>query len=155
MWPFSRSKDNRINKNVSEKIEKFGWQFQFVFDENGEKQDFVYTIGFEESFKHPEIMIFGLKKETMHSILSDISEDLRNGQTINPNVKNSNILSGEFEVMFKPLKEKFYSELAGIASRYYDKPFRVYIMLWPDKNNILPTEDNCILSGQNEVLAYV
>ncbi len=144
-----------MSQSIKENIEKFGWQCQYVFDHDGEKEGFSYSIGFEESYDHPEIMIFGLAKETMHSVLSDIAEDIKEGLVIEPNKKISGILSGDYEVLFKPIVAVNIPEYAGIASDYYSKPFRIYIMFWPDKNNILPTEPNCELTVENEALKIV
>ena len=143
------------DKSIIENIEKHGWQFQFVFDSNGVNQDFSYSIGFEQSYNHPEIMIFGLKREKMHSILGEMANDIKNGRVFEPNIKIKDIISGEYEVMLKPIKESLLPEYAGIATRYYQKPFRLYVMLWPDKNNVLPTENNCELTVQNEALGIV
>lgn len=126
-----------------------------MFDEKGEKPSFSYTIGLEESFSHPEVMIFGLKREQMHAILSDIVNDIKSGRAFEANIKTGNVLAGHFDVLFKPLKSEFLSEYAGIAERYYNRPFRVYVMLWPDKHNILPTEPGCELTVQNEALEIV
>jgi len=142
-------------KSLEENIKKFGWQCQYVFDPNSEREDFSYSIGFEESYGHPEIMIFGLKKETMHSVLSDIADEIKNGKVFEPNKKTLGVLSGDYEVIFKPLLDSYLSEYAGIASDYYSSQFRVYIMLWPDKNNVLPTDNNCELTVQNEALKIV
>ncbi|MEJ1464577.1 MAG: DUF4262 domain-containing protein [Candidatus Sedimenticola sp. (ex Thyasira tokunagai)] len=141
--------------SIEDNIKKYGWQYQFVFDEAGENADFSYTIGLEESFSHPEIMIFGLKKDQMHSILSDLVDDIKRGRVFNPNKKTGDVVAGDYEVIFKPLKEEYIPEYAGVAERYYKKTFRVYIMLWPDKNNLLPTEPNCELTVQNEALQII
>lgn len=141
--------------SIEENIKKHGWQYQFVFDKDGEKPDFSYTIGLEDSFSHPEIMIFGLKREQMHSILTDLVNDIKEGRVFKPNEKTGDVVAGDFEAIFKPLKEEFIPEYAGTAERYYKKPFRVYVMLWPDKNNILPTEPGCELTVQNEALQIV
>jgi hypothetical protein len=144
-----------LKMNIEENIKKHGWQFQYVFDEKGQKEDFGYSIGFEESYKHPEIMIFGLKRETMHALLSDLASDIKAGRVFEPNNKIGNIVDNDYEVIFKPLKESMYQEYAGTAERYYQKPFRVYVMFWPDKNNVLPTEIDCKLTVQNEALKIV
>ena len=54
------------------------------------------------------------------------------------------MLSGNFDVCFKPVKEEFHPDYAGVATRYYEKPMRVLVMFWLDKSNILPTEPNCL-----------
>ncbi|ABD81607.1 DUF4262 domain-containing protein [Saccharophagus degradans] len=143
------------NESLIENIKKHGWQCQYVFDANGEKEDFSYSIGFEESFDHPEIMIFGLKRETMHSILSGIASDIKEGRKFEEGVRTGNVLSGEFEVIFKSVNEEFLPEYAGIATSFYNKPFRMMVMFWPDKSNILPTEVGCKLTVQNEALKIV
>ena len=142
-------------ESIRENIQKHGWKYQYVFDANGEKEDFSYSIGFEESFDHPEIMIFGLKRETMHSILSDIASDIKEGRKFEEGVRTGDVLSGEFEVIFKSVNEGFLPEYAGIATRFYNKPFRMMVMFWPDKSNILPTEVGCKLTVQNEALKIV
>lgn len=141
--------------SIKEHIQKYGWRFQYVFDAEGEKENFAYTIGLEESFGHPEIMIFGLKRETMHSLLQEVADAVRGGSAFKPDQRYSEILSGDYQVMFKPLKDSAYPEYAGIATDYYERPFRIYVMLWPDKNNVLPTESGCQLTVQDEALKIV
>ena len=141
--------------SIEENIKNYGWQCQFVFDDAGEKPDFSYTIGLEETFSHPEIMIFGLKREQMHTILTDLVYDIKEGRKFKTDEKTSDVISGDFEVIFKPLKEEYIPEYAGVAQRYYKKPFRVLVMFWPDKKNILPTESGCELTVQNEALGIV
>ena len=141
--------------SIEENIKTHGWQFNYVFDHKGEKQNFSYSIGLEESFSHPEIMIFGLKKDVMHSILTDVVNDIKKGHVFLPNNKTAGLLSGDYDVIFKPIKEKYIPEYAGTAASYYEKPFRIYVMLWPDNNNVLPTEDDCELTVQNEALQIV
>jgi len=100
-------------------------------------------------------MIFGLARDTMHTILSDIASDIKVGRKFKPNERVSGILSGEYEVLFKPIKESMLSEYTGTAIRYYNKPIRIFKMFCPDKNNVLPTEPNCELTVQNEALKIV
>ena len=42
---------------------EYGWEGVYVFDANDEKQPFIYSIGLEETYDHPEIMIFGLNEK--------------------------------------------------------------------------------------------
>jgi hypothetical protein len=142
-------------EQIQENIQEYGCHFLFVFDPNGEFQDFSYTIGLEENYGHPEIMIFGLEKESAHAILADIVEDIKSGITMEPNKKLRNVVGGDFEVMFKPITASAYKEYLGTAVDYYGKPFRAQVMFWPDKANVLPTEDGCGVTSQDEALAIV
>ena len=136
-------------------IKKYGWEAMYVFDEHGEKEPFLYTIGLEETYSHPEILIFGLKRETMHNIVSDIVHDIKNGFKAPINEKVGELLSGNFEVLFKPVIDNHFDDYLGHANRYYKKSFRALVMFWPDKNNILPTEENCQVNVQDEALKIV
>ena len=136
-------------------IQKYGWRLQYVFDADGVKESFAYTIGFEETLKHLEIMIFGLGRETMHLLLQAIAEDIREGQYFKPGQRYSGILNGGFDVLFKPLKNNFFREYAGAACDYYNRKFRMYVMFWPDRHNILPIEPGCQVKVQDEALGIV
>lgn len=141
--------------SIKDNIQEHGWQFQYVFDAKGEKENFAYSIGFEETFGHPEIMIFGLKQETMHTILANLATEIRSGRHFEENIKTSNVLSGDFEVLFKNIKQEFLPQYAGIATEYYGRPFRLMIMFWPDKFNSLPTDEACTITIQNEALDLI
>lgn len=140
---------------IRENIEKFGWQFQWVFDSNNELESFCYSIGFEESYNHPEIIIFDLARETSKIILSELAKEIKNGKVFTPNQRNPDVLSGGFEVMFKEIKPSAFSKYLGIAKDYYKRPFKAYVMLWPDKNNILPIESGCSLTSQSEAIQII
>ncbi|WP_233258839.1 DUF4262 domain-containing protein [Shewanella sp. YLB-09] len=141
--------------NIRTNIEKFGWHFLYIFDPEGNASDFSYSVGFEESYNHPEIIVFGLKKDTAHHILSDIADELKNGKTFNPNERLNDVIGGDMDVLFKPVQEEFHSEYLGLASKYYQKSFRAMVMFWPNKQNILPTEGGCDLTIQDEALKIV
>lgn len=142
-------------EGLEKNIRDFGWQCQHVFDPKGKSQNFSYSIGFEESFGHPEVLIMGLAKETMHRILTNLAEYIRNGVIYEPNQKVSGLLAGDFEVVFKLIMPGHINEYAGVATKYYDRSVSVLVMFWPDKNNVLPTEQGCELTVQDEVLKIV
>lgn len=142
-------------EKIQTNIEKFGWHFLHIFDPNGIKNSFSYSVGFEESFGQPEILIFGLKKDAAHGILTDIADDLRNGLKLEVDTKMKDVIGGDFEVMFKPVQQKAFSEYLGTAVNYYNKPFRAWVMFWPDKSNILPFEESCEVSIQDEALNII
>jgi len=63
------------------------------------------------------------------------------------------LVGGDFEVHFKSVKDIAFPDYLGIALMYYDQPFRAQVLFWPDSKNVLPTEDGCEVSIQNEALA--
>lgn len=141
--------------NIASNIDEHGWHCCNVFDHEGVSPDFAYSIGFEKTFDHPEIMIFGLEHETAHQILWDIANDIKDGAEFKTDEKLSNVIGGEFQVIFKEVKIESFSEYLGQAVDFYDKPFRAWVLLWPDKNHVLPIENNCLATEQNEALRII
>ncbi len=78
---------------TTENIKKHGWESLYVFDESEKRPSFLYSIGLEESFDHPEIVIFGLPRKTMHGLLSDVVEDIKEGVVFECDKRVSGLLS--------------------------------------------------------------
>lgn len=124
-------------------VGKFGWHCLSVFPtEDDEGEIFTYTVGLTETFNHPEIMIFGLSKDTAHGILADCVERIRNGGVFLPSEEYSNVIGGGYKVVFKRVKSECLSEYFGMAGRYYEgKDFSGLIMFWPSKNHRFPWDE--------------
>lgn len=142
-------KNNRAN------IKRYGWHFLYVFDPEGKRENFGYSIGFEQTFSHPEVLIFGLPKEPCHGIMSVLAEGLESGMVFEVGERVSGILQEDLTVMFKTVKPEAYSQYLGTAVDYYEKNFRALVMFWPDESNTLPTENGCRVAVQNEALNIV
>ena len=41
----------------------------------------AYSIGFYRTFNHPEIVVFGLNSQLMHSIINSVGDDIRDGKS--------------------------------------------------------------------------
>jgi len=69
-------------ENIVEKanadIEQYGWSTMYV-DANRERgmESLSYTIGLDETYDHPEVIVFGLPAETAHNILSAIAHAIK------------------------------------------------------------------------------
>ena len=142
-------------EQIQSDIAEFGWHFIHVFDPDEDLQDFSYSVGFEQTFKHPEVMIFGLPRESSHAIISEIAEDIKNGITFKTDERLKNVIGGDFEVMFKPVAQAGFDSHLGAAQGFYNVPFRALVMFWPDKDNRLPFDAGCENTVQNEALTIV
>ena len=141
--------------DIQKHIEQYGWHFVHVFDPEGNKPDFSYSVGFEASFEHPEIMTFGLEREAAHAILSSLADHLRQGGTYSTGRRLGGILGGDYDVMFKKVRPDAFDRYLGAAVRFYEQPFRAYVLLWPDKSNVLPIDADCAVSLQDEALSII
>ncbi len=55
-------------RKVLEDIESFGWHCVHVMAE-GDLVEYAFTVGLFHSFKHPDLIVFGLPKTIAHQIL--------------------------------------------------------------------------------------
>jgi len=46
---------------------------------------FAYSIGLWKTYKHPEIICFGLTTKNLHAFINDVAELVKNGQIITTN----------------------------------------------------------------------
>ncbi len=142
-------------EKIKADIQEFGWHSLFVFDPKGENANFHYTVGFEETFNHPELLFFGLSQEAGHGILTDLANDIKSGKSFEANKKLNGVVGGDFTVIFKPVIDPSNTDYLAGAQNYYKKPFRAFVMFWPDKQNILPFEESCEVTVQDEALKIV
>jgi hypothetical protein len=142
---------------VKADIEQFGWHCLHVYPREGkEGVGFTYTIGLFASYGHPEIMIFGLSKETSHAILNDCAEAIKGGERYTVGEPLSDVVGGNVKVYFKQVLAHQFSIL-GTASRYYGSGlFTAIVLFWPDKQGLFPWEPSsqCV-SSQAEGLSVV
>jgi len=122
-------------------VDKFGWHCLNVWPEKGNDHPaFSYTIGLTESYEHPEIMVFGLD-EKAHGILNECVQLVRNGNKLVANAPNADVLSGGYDVVFKPIRKECFADYLGTAVRFYgSRPFQALVLFWPNKEGRFPWE---------------
>lgn len=132
-------------------IEEHGWQFTFVFDPEGEKPDFGYSIGFEKNLGHPEFIIFGLPKKLMHSMLWEVFRAIKAGKVPSDGVIWQNLLDGDYNCVSRLITNQncgpdyfnsamwFYKFNGGDVSQQ-----KFYQMVWPGVHDKLyPWDTGC------------
>tara|TARA_R110002033_G_scaffold64386_11_gene115361 strand:+ start:513 stop:1013 length:501 start_codon:yes stop_codon:yes gene_type:complete len=65
------------HQRLIDNVEQHGCQVNWVFDDKDIEPDFAYSVGFRKTVDQPEVIIFGLKRKLM---LSMINETLRQCQ---------------------------------------------------------------------------
>jgi len=140
----------KILEKAESDIEQYGWSFMFVdADQVSGMESFSYTIGFEKTFAHPELIMFGLPAEPSHKILSAVAAAIKDNETMPLHVPVENIIGNDLKVIFKPLDHALYADYLSVAIEAYGtKNFRTQIMLWPDKEENYPFEASYSIKPQ-------
>jgi hypothetical protein len=134
---------NDYERRLIEIVKTHGWQVTSVFDPEGAKPNFSYSIGILETLKAPELIIIGLPKESAHGIINSYGQKIRDG--------SHKFRVGEFihdliegydafliDITTSPQKEDF----AKSAGWYYDRgDFPMMQLVWPSKSGNWPWQD--------------
>ncbi|MCB9232979.1 MAG: DUF4262 domain-containing protein [Bacteroidia bacterium] len=128
-------------KKIAEDVEKFGFHIAFV-PENEYLPAFAYTIGLNKSYKHPEIIIFGLRQEIMGEILNELGTEIKKGKIFHPNIDYDHVISN-YPVRFLEIKKEHYRDYLGFAGWFYNNSFDfpAYQLVWTDKQSNYPWDD--------------
>lgn len=128
-------------ENVRRIVAEHGWWVGLI-DAEGEQPALAYTIGLHETFKHPEIIVFGLPLPTMHALLNECGALIRDGARFSDGASSADVLEG-YDVRFRTVgARESHQTFLGYGLRFYGKRrFEVLQCVWPDKAHKFPGED--------------
>lgn len=128
-------------EQIKAHIKKFGLSVITV-ESTEYLPSFAYSIGLWETYKHPEIICFGLDTQTLHAIINDVAELIKSAENINPNLEYQNIFQSNRAIFLK-IDNKNIEDYFGVAIEYHDSTqFDALQLIWTDRNNKFPWEVN-------------
>ncbi|MBZ9713873.1 DUF4262 domain-containing protein [Deinococcus multiflagellatus] len=115
----------------------YGWQVVMV-PEDAEGPAFAYTVGLTQTFRHPELILFGLPLPTMQAILNLAVALIREGQRFQAGTHSEQLLE-QTEVRFGQVNARHHGEFLGTAQRFSgDVPFAALQIIWPNRAGQFP-----------------
>ena len=124
-------------------IHQHGVHILNVFDPEGRDPKFNYSVGLWHSYKHPEILLYGLDADISTQLINDIAAKCRNGDPLPTHGVVSPEYVQSFDVQFVEVPKSEYKEHFGWARWLYQgDEFPVLQMVFPDKNGNWPWSDD-------------
>jgi Domain of unknown function (DUF4262) len=127
---------NRDPRVVSD-IAEYGWHGVHVAD-SIDPHVWSYSIGLLETWKHPELILFGLPFETAHQVIWDAIYDIERGVRFGP-LDRWEVFKNGYEATFLPVDPRWL-EFMGQALRHYDDDVGALQCAWPDRERRMPWE---------------
>ena len=125
--------DRRILENVNE----HGWHVALVL-EQGTTPGWGYSIGFYHTFRHPEVVVFGLPKDLAHSVINFVGDDIKAGKRFESGKQYAELLDGVLCTLQR-VEKVWYRPFLGRAIAFYNgEAFPVLQCVWPDKDQNYP-----------------
>lgn len=145
-----RDLDAKERKCIDD-VEKFGWQVVNIREEKGHA-GWAFTVGLYENFRHPEVVLFGLREESRHPILNWIGENVREKQSFAVEQEHNWVLEGS-PCWSRSVQRMWYRDLLGWATWFYGSTaFPAVQCIWPTREGIYPWDEKCAYSNPQPLL---
>ena len=128
--------DDSDRKLLSD-IDRIGWHVVMIPEEDG-TPGWSFSVGFFQTFNHPEVVVFGLPLDLSGQVINGIGADIQKGKTFESGPEYPDILEGVL-CTFRTVVRRWYRPFLGYAGWYYrGAAFPVLQCIWPDKEQHYP-----------------
>ena len=132
-----RTASDTQEKKVLVDIDAYGWHCVNILAEEG-LPGFSFSVGNYHSTKHPEFIIFGLRPDVAHQILTLAIAGLKDGTIVDLSAPTDELLNGN-SCLFVKVPEAHYREHVGFGRWYYEgNSFPLYQIVWPSREGNFP-----------------
>jgi hypothetical protein len=122
-----------------EKIRKHGWVNTAVL-ESDDGPNFSYTTGMYVNAAHPEVIMFGMKREIMHDVFWGVFREVGAEDPLPVGVRTDRLFSNLPAYVF-PVATRHYEAYLGWNRWFYaGDNFPCLQVVWPDRSGIFPWE---------------
>mgnify|MGYP001278022622 FL=1 len=123
-------------------VETNGWCAEPVAAmEDPPTPGYTYTIGFETSYDHPEIVIFGLQPVMARGLIEMLAVHIDAGGVI-PDGMFVGLLDNDLPAAMLPVDMEEHAALFAGATRFHGRDdYRVCQFVWPDRNGKMPWDE--------------
>ena len=120
-------------------VEANGWCAEPIApSEDPPTPGYTYTIGFETTFRHPEIVIFGLPPVAARGLMEMVAMHLDAGGVI-PDGMFVGLLDNDLPAALLPIDLSEHADLFVGATRFHGGgEYRMSQFVWPDRNGKMP-----------------
>jgi len=132
------SKLDDHERQMLDDIAKYGWHVVGIASDE-KYPAWAFSVGLFETFGHPEVLLKGLKVETLMGMVNLVGERVKSGEVFQPKRRYNSTVAENLDCRFQTVEESLYDDYIGAAEWYYGhKQFPLLQCLWPDKSNRLP-----------------
>ncbi len=136
-----RANDEKVLADVAE----YGWHVVKVLEKD-ETPGWAFSIGLYRNFNHPEVVVFGLDGDLMHSVINSIGDEIRAGKIFAVDGEYPDLIEA-YSCTFKQVSPRWYHDFLGYANWFYkSQNYPALQCIWPDRNSRYPWEPEFNLS---------
>ncbi|MCA9513015.1 MAG: DUF4262 domain-containing protein, partial [Myxococcales bacterium] len=130
---------DEIDLRVRRDVDTFGWHVAKIAGDDA-APPWAFSIGLEERFAHPEVVVFGMELDVLHRLVNHVGDEVRRGRVFVDGERAERVLAHHPPV-FRSVRPCWHEAFLGNAGWFYrGRPFRALQCFWPDANGALPWE---------------
>ena len=130
---------NKADDKIIGDVKSFGWSVVMV-EATDYLPSFAYTIGLWKNYQHPELIAFGLTVKTLHLVLNDAGETIKNGGSYETGKVYSDFFTNG-DVQFVSVDKRSFRDYFGYAIWFNEGiDFPALQLVWTDRSNKFPWE---------------
>jgi hypothetical protein len=124
-------------------VDNNGLHVAKVTPEKKSSPAWAYSIGIHRTLQQPEIILFGLRGETMQQLINNAVEQMHSGVVYSDGSEDDELLQG-YTCVFKTVREIWYDVTVPHARWFYGgSAFPLLQLYWPDRNGKFPWDPKC------------
>lgn len=130
-------------------VENHGCQVTHVFDPAGEDESFSYSAGLPVSVGQPDVIVFGLPKDLMHSMINEVASQYRKGLILSDGQIIEGLIEGypcvARQVLGENIVADYFNSAMWVHQRELGRPMEAaFQIVWPGvEQRLFPWDEGC------------
>jgi len=130
---------DEVDLRVRRDVDTFGWHVVKIMGDEV-APPWAFSIGLEEQFSHPEIVIFGMDLDPLHRLVNELGTQVKRGRRFEDGERAERVLANH-PPAFRSVLPRWHDAFLGNAAWFYrERGFRALQCFWPDAQGALPWE---------------
>jgi hypothetical protein len=145
---FRKKPIDAFEKAIIHNVDRHGCHINWIFDEDKSDPPFAYSIGFTKTLGLPEVVLYGLPRETAGPAINALLAMCAAGQPLDDGARLERFF-GEYDCIVRRVDESWLIQSHFASALWYHKTqmgsvFESAVMLvWPDADHKFPWEEGC------------
>jgi hypothetical protein len=146
---FRKGGATHFEREIINNVDKHGCHINWIFDEEEAAPAFAYSVGFTKRLGVPEVILFGLPKDTSMQAINSAFALCAVGQRLDDGQRFAGLFGNDYACIARAVDESWLVQSFFASALWYHRTQmnqaleQVAMLVWPDADHRYPWEDGC------------